>query len=215
MWIGISLRDFMGSRASREAASLYDHPKGLSKRAAARGEPREGARYIYILGKYIACLAVPTYGRRLLIYFAGFLMVQSQPLERVRLIFSRVRDGDLRAGSRGFMSSVLWWIFFLSSLFIPTKPIFQCIIQSLITCDFSVFLAYLGRFRADLSDIFSGKLQVKVSEVLVGSDFSFGISGLRNPGIQFRNSGKSGIWPFFGCILGVFGVSRAFPGRSG
>ena len=46
--------------ASREAASLDDHPKGLSKRAAARGEPREGARYIYILGKYIASLAVPT-----------------------------------------------------------------------------------------------------------------------------------------------------------
>ena len=116
----------------------------------------------------------------------------------------------MRAGSRGFIKPVLLWIFFLSSLFIPTKPVFQCIIQSLITCGFSVFFAYLGRSRADLSDIFSGKLQAKVSEVLVGSNLNFGISGLRNSGIQFRNSGKSGIlavfWLCFGCFWRISGV---------
>ena len=83
--------------------------------------------------------------------------------------------------------------------------------QSLITCDFSVFLAYLGRFRADLGDIFSGKLQAKVSEGLVGSNLDFGISGLRNSGIQIP--GFRGL-AVFGCFLAVFLWFLAYLGRS-
>ena len=69
-----------GKGGSREAARLDDHPKGPRAREPRSGEPirspewgcpseprhaasleRAPVIYIYILGKYIASLAVPTY----------------------------------------------------------------------------------------------------------------------------------------------------------